>query len=83
MSSTVVITLSQSAWLPLGASPALVAVNGGEACLVLADAAPDANAIGFKLRPTDLPLPIQASGQLWGRATSALNTQAVVLLGAA
>jgi len=79
MSSTTVAPLAENEWTSLGACPAMVGVSGGVALLVVADSVPAANALGFTLRPTDLPLSIQAAGQLWAKATSALITSAIVL----
>jgi hypothetical protein len=79
MSRTVVATLSQSARLPLGASPALVAVSGGEALLVVAPVEPVPGDTGFTIRPTDAPLLVPASGTMWATACTILNTRAIVL----
>jgi hypothetical protein len=83
MSGTTVVTLSQNEWTSIGTAPAQVGVSGGVALLAVSDSAPAPNALGFTLRPTDMPLAVPVSGQMWATAISALVTQAVVLSSAA
>jgi hypothetical protein len=79
MSDTSVVTLSETAWTNLGACPAMVAASGGEAYLVVADAAPAPTSVGFLLRPNDVPLSISATGTMWAVAISAIPTAALAL----
>ena len=80
---TATVPLAENEWTSIGMAPAMVGVSGGVALLAVADSVPAPDALGFVLRPTDMPLAVPGSGQMWGQATSALVTQAIVLSSAA